>query len=166
MKTWYRGVLLVCIAIGWNVLRGSEPSASETEIKEQIRVLEEREVQAVLTRDASTLERLWDKGYVVHNPQGRIVLPGATVMDRPVFRNTRASFVREVESIVVQGGVVFSMGSETVIQSLDSAKSGEVIKRRYTNVWMRRDGVWKLVARHANEVCGGGSSDPGTQLPR
>ncbi len=154
MKTWYRGVLLVCIAIGWNVLRGSEPSASETEIKEQIRALEEQEVQAVLTRDAAMLERLWDKGYVVHNPQGRIVLPGATVMDRPVFRNTRDSFVREIENIVVQGDVVFSMGGETVVQSTGATGSGQVIKRRYTNVWMRKDGAWKLVARHANEVSG------------
>ena len=104
----------------------------------------------MLAHDAAALERLWDKAYVVHNPQGRIVPASGSVMDRPVLQSARASFTRDVESIVANGDVVFSMGSETVTDS----KASEVIKRRYTNTWMRKDGAWKMVARHANQICG------------
>ncbi|HLP06916.1 MAG TPA: nuclear transport factor 2 family protein [Opitutaceae bacterium] len=122
------------------------------EISQTIRILEGREVQAVLARDGATLEQLWDRNFVVHNPEGKIVPAGATVLDRPVFQNARASFVRNVESIVVQGDIVFSMGSETVVPLVEG-RLGPEVKRRYTNVWMRKDGSWKLVARHANIVC-------------
>jgi ketosteroid isomerase-like protein len=29
----------------------------------------------------------------------------------------------------------------------------QTVKRRYTNIWMKKDGNWKLVARHANVIC-------------
>ncbi len=133
----------------------TEAAASgDVEIEKEIRVLEDQEVQAILTHDATTLERLWDKSFVVHNPEGRIVSAGASVRERPVLQNMRAAFVREVESIVVNGDLVFSMGSETVTSLSGTTKTEEVTQRRYTNVWMRRDGAWKLVARHANKVCG------------
>ncbi|HUG13039.1 MAG TPA: nuclear transport factor 2 family protein [Opitutaceae bacterium] len=154
MKSSYAGVLIACAA-GLCIVFAAEPAvAANAEIETEIRILEEQEVQAVLAHDAATLERLWDKTYVVHNPEGRIVLAGARVEDRPLFQNTRASFVREVEIIVANGDVVFSMGSEIVTSPVGSANAGAVIKRRYTNVWMRKDGAWKMVARHANKVCG------------
>jgi ketosteroid isomerase-like protein len=33
------------------------------------------------------------------------------------------------------------------------ARSGQTVKRRYTNIWMKQSAGWKLVARHANVVC-------------
>ena len=142
-------VLVVCAVCSVN-----SASAADAAIEKEIKSLEDQEVRAVLAHDAATLERLWDKAYVVHNPEGRIVLTGASVMDRPVFQNARASFEREVESIVVNGDMAISMGNEVVVLPTSSAGAGEVIKRRYTNVWMRKDCTWKLVARHANRICG------------
>lgn len=33
------------------------------------------------------------------------------------------------------------------------ARSGQTVKRRYTNIWMKQSAGWKLVARHASVVC-------------
>jgi hypothetical protein len=155
MKLSFAGVLVAWTILGACLLGATEATAvGYAGIEKEIRMLEEQEVQAILAHDATTLERLWDKSSVVHNPEGRIVPAGASVRERPVLQSMRAAFVREVESIVVNGDMAFSMGSETVTSLLGTPKAEEVTKRRYTNVWMRRDGAWKLVARHANKVCG------------
>mgnify|MGYP001798244268 CR=1 FL=1 len=82
-----------------------------------------------------------------------MVFPGKTALDRPVLKRSKISLTREVEQIIVKGGVVFSMGNETVIPLSDDDIPGQTVKRRYTNIWMKEDGTWKLVARHANVIC-------------
>jgi ketosteroid isomerase-like protein len=154
MKSKYARVITACTVVGLSMVCAIKSAiAAEPETEQEIKILEDQEVRAVLAHDVAALERIWDKAYVVHNPEGRIVPAGGSVRDRPVFQNTRASFVREVESIIVNGDVAFSMGRE-IVTSVRSANTEEVIKRRYTNVWMRKEGTWKLVARHANKICG------------
>ena len=115
--------------------------------------MDQIEVKVVLQEDAAILRRLWDKQYVVNSPDNVVVFPGKTALDRPVLKRSKISLTREVEQIIVKGGVVFSMGNETVIPLSDDDIPGQTVKRRYTNIWMKEDGTWKLVARHANVIC-------------
>lgn len=137
----------------YGLVAAAPPRTQENRIEEEIRRLEQVEVKAVMERDKATLEKLWDKTYVVNNPDNLIVVAGANPTDRPVLQKPRASFKREVERITVRGDVVISMGREKVVPSGDLPKAGKTVKRRYTNIWMKVDGGWKLVARHANEIC-------------
>lgn len=121
--------------------------------EEEIKKLEQMEVRAVLTKDTVMLKKLWDKDYVVNNPDNKVVLANANPLDRPVLTKARTSFTREVEHITVRGDIVFSMGNETVVPAGDLPKLGQTVKRRYTNIWMKVNGDWKLVARHANVIC-------------
>lgn len=130
----------------------AEAGSSREDVEREIRRLEQMEVQAVLTRDRATLENLWDAQYVVNNPDNQIVLAKPDPVDRPVMQKPRTSFTREVEHLTIRGDVVISMGNETVVPAGDLPRSGETVKRRYTNIWMRVDGGWKLIARHANEI--------------
>lgn len=127
--------------------------AQDQNIETEIRRLEQTEVQAILNKDTGTLKKLWDKDYIVNNPENKIVFGKARPADRPVMQKSRSSFTRDVEKILTNGDITISMGSETVVLTGDVPKSGETIKRRYTNIWMKKDGLWKLVARHANEIC-------------
>jgi len=122
-------------------------------IESEIKKLEQMEVQAVLKKDTVALLKLWDKDYVVNAPDNKINFAGKTTLDRPVLNRSRTSFTREVEQIIVRGNTVFSMGSETVVPTENQASSQPTVKRRYTNIWMKQDGSWKLVARHANVIC-------------
>ena len=122
-------------------------------IENEIRSLEQTEVQAVLNKDTATLKKLWDRDYIVNNPENRIVLAKPNPVDRPVLQNQRVSFTREVEKILINGDIAISMGNETVIPAGDAPNAGQTVKRRYTNIWMKKDGQWKLVARHANKIC-------------
>lgn len=127
--------------------------AQDKNVEAEIRNLEQTEVKAVLEKDSGMLLKLWDKDYVVNSPDNVVVFPGKNTLDRPVLKRTRVSLTREVEQVIIKGDIVFSMGNETVIATGDDKLTGKTVKRRYTNIWMKKDGLWKLVARHANVIC-------------
>ena len=127
--------------------------AQDKNIESEIRSLEQTLVQAVINKDTATLRKLWDKDCIVNNPDNKIILAQANIMDKPVMQKQKAFFTRNVEQILINGNVVISMGSETVIPAGDDAKAGQTIKRRYTNIWMQKDGAWKVIARHASVIC-------------
>lgn len=124
--------------------------AQNQAVETEIRRLEQVEVQAVLTKDTETLKKLWDKEYVVHNPEGRIVPANPDPLDRPVMQRGRTVFTRHVEHITVRDNLAISMGSETVVPAGADPASTPPVKRRYTNIWMKTEGGWVLIARHAN----------------
>ena len=128
--------------------------AQSSQTEAAIRQLEEREHQAVLKKDTTTLKEIWSKDFIVNAPSNKIVLSGASPLDRPVVTQfTYSSFTREIEEIQMKDNIVISMGNETLVPAHDTPKKGQTVKRRYTHIWMKEDGTWKLVARHANEIC-------------
>lgn len=130
-------------------------NAQNNETETEIRQLEQAEVKAVLQKDSAALLRLWDADYVVNAPDNVIYAAGKTTLDRPVLKTARTSFTREVERVTVKGNFAFSMGSETVVSPGGGpVPPGQLVKRRFTNVWEKQPAGWKLVARHANVVCG------------
>jgi hypothetical protein len=131
----------------------SQVSAQDQAIEKEIRGLEKMEVAAILSKDSLTLLKLWDKDYTVNSPDNVIYSAGETTLDRPVLKRPRTTFTRDTEKIMIQGNTVVSMGSETVVPAEGQPQSGQTIKRRYTNIWMKQDNQWKLVARHANIIC-------------
>jgi ketosteroid isomerase-like protein len=140
-------VALSCFVCACNLI------AQDQETESKIRKLEQMEVQAVLKKDTVTLLKLWDKDFVVNAPDNRINFAGQTTLDRPVLKRSRTSFTREIEQIIIRGNTVFSMGNEMVVTTENQTNAQQIIKRRYTNIWMKQDGSWKLVARHANVIC-------------
>ncbi|HEX2535097.1 MAG TPA: nuclear transport factor 2 family protein [Chitinophagaceae bacterium] len=143
-RVGYLTVLLFCVHS-----IHAQSQTSETEIRN----LEQVEVKAVLEKDSAMLSKLWDKEYVVHSPDNKIIFPGQTTLDRPVMRRSRMSFTRNTEQVIFRGDMALAMGSETVVTTGDAAQEGQTIKRRYTNFWMKTASSWKLVARHANIIC-------------
>lgn len=128
-------------------------SAQNNTVETEIRRLEQLEVQAVLKNDSAMLLKLWDAHLTVNAPSNTINFAGKTTLDRPALKMARAAFTREVEHVTVKDAFAFSMGSETVLPSSGQSGTATAIKRRYTNIWEKQASGWKLVARHANEIC-------------
>jgi hypothetical protein len=119
--------------------------------EQEIRRLEQREASAVLHADYATLDSIWSKDFIVNTPQNDVsrdtrgrVRAGAI---------TYSSFVREIEAVVNRGDTVVVMGRETVAPKGSSPDAGKTLQRRFTNIWMKEDGTWRMVARHANVIC-------------
>ena len=126
--------------------------AQTNQVETKIRNLEEKEVQALLKQDTATLKSLWAPDYMVNAPFNRIVL-GHQLDSVKADTRHYALFKREVEQVLVKGNVAISMGNETIEFIGNNPEAGKLTKRRYTNIWLKENGAWKLNARHANKIC-------------
>ena len=126
--------------------------------EEIVRSLDNQERLAALHRDIPALERLWSDEFVVNAPNNEVVLGRAAVLNTFVHAGVInfSSFERQVEFVRVDGGFVILMGLETV-QPVSSSPSaglvaGQMITRRFTNIWKNELGTWRLAIRHANTL--------------
>ena len=139
------------IVIGGTLLaQSSGPDSLET----LIRRLDHAEAQGLLHRDSTALRHLWARDFTVNNPRNSITRGTDEVI--ALIRNGTidySSFVRDIETILFHGNTVIVMGSETITPVNKAPFAGQTVHRRFTHFWMRRDGEWRLTARHANVVC-------------
>lgn len=130
-------------------LASAQTAKQKVAIEQEIRKLDLAHADAILRGDLQTLDKLWTEDFRVNNPfneidQANRIRTGAV---------TYSSFVREPESVLVHGNTVIVMGREITVQKGSSPQAGNTINRRYTNIWMKRQGKWRLVARHASVIC-------------
>jgi ketosteroid isomerase-like protein len=143
-------VLLVAAIIFCSASSIAGQSAKQkAAIEQEIRKLDLAHADAVLRGDLAALDKLWTKDFKVNNPFNEIdkadrIRTGAV---------TYSSFIREAESILVHGATVIVMGREIVVPKGNSPDAGKTINRRYTNIWMKRKNLWRLIARHASVIC-------------
>jgi len=89
----------------------------------------------------------------VNSPANEIRIGRSAVLDlitRGVIHY--ASFERRVELVQLHGDVANVMGSETVQPVEGAPMAGRTVQRRFTNVWHREAGTWRLFARHASVI--------------
>jgi len=114
----------------------------------EVRALEERGRVAFLAGDVDTLHALWSDDLLVNSPLN-------VVSDKPrvleLLQSGRIRHTRnevEIERVYRIGDVVVVMGRDRV----DGPPHGELMDRRFTNVWQFHDGAWTMIARHAHTV--------------
>ena len=112
---------------------------------------------AARTRDADALDAMMHPSFQVNSPEGEMWSREKTLT---LWRNRGIGhdrFDRVAESVILDGNVGVVAGREIVQPSADSiagqrrADGGQPVERRYTNVWVWKDGRWWFFARHANE---------------
>jgi hypothetical protein len=61
-----------------------------------------------------------------------------------------------IEFVRVDGEFAAVMGLETVVPRADAPSAGlvagQVIRRRFTNIWKKEGDTWRLYWRHANVI--------------
>jgi ketosteroid isomerase-like protein len=153
------GIILV-IAMSLLVPRLGAQNDS-TKLRSELRKLEMAHANAILKSDAVALDSLMDDDITVNHPTNRIVKEKKELLDlihQGIIRYT--SFERYPETFLFFKDMVVVMGSELVVPAQGAPNAGKSIKRRYTDVWMNRDGKWRLTVRHANNVCANASEKP------
>ena len=120
-------------------------------LEQEIRALEQVQVDALLRNDIAAMKRNWATDYVVNNPRNEVV--EASKGRIASGTRTYSSFIREVERVLIHGNTVIVMGQEIVVPSGTAPDAGKTIIRRFTNIWMKRDGKWLLTARQATVIC-------------
>jgi hypothetical protein len=129
---------------------------NKANIENTINNLEQLGVKGILTSDTTILNQLWVPEFMVNTPRNTIAENRDAVLkiQKAGLINYR-SFERVIEKMKIQENVVITMGYETFVSKNDipEAKAGQPIKRRFTNVWMNKNGKWLQIARHASIIC-------------
>ena len=126
--------------------------------EQRARALDDEERLAALKRDVPTLERLWSDQLTVNAPNNQVVVGRRAVLDTFVHSGVInfSKFERQIEFIRADGPFVIIMGLETVQPIADAPSAGlvagQLIKRRFTNIWKNEAGTWRLFLRHANVI--------------
>lgn len=128
----------------------STPAVPSAE--EQARRASAAEVQAFLKQDIKAMEKLWSDDLVVTNPLNKLVHKQDVLGMMKSGFLVITSYHRRIEYAHVYGDLVLLVGSETVTWGGKMPLAGRAQDLRFTALWMKRDGRWQEVARHANVV--------------
>lgn len=142
--------LILCPAV---VMAQSSKKLKKT-VEQEVRRLDLAEAEAIQKKDFKSLDELSSPDFTTNSPRNEIVKGNEGVKN--LIRQgviDYASFVREPEAVLIYDKTVITMGRETIVMGEKSPQKGQTIRRRYTNIWMKRNGKWLLTARHANIIC-------------
>lgn len=144
-------VLLIAV-VPLFALGQPSPTLTDTQAEQQVRQASDEEVQAFLHNDPGTMARLWSADMVVTNPLNKFVTKEQVLgMVHSGFL-VITSYDRRIEYVHVYGDTVILAGSETVLWGGRMPNAGKTEQLRFTAVWMKQQGRWQEVARHANIV--------------
>ncbi len=122
----------------------------------EIRRLEKTVVTAILNADTNKLKQVWASEFLVNNPRNEITgNRDSVLLTQKAGMIDYATFERVIERMQFQKNIVITMGYEIFVSRNDipGAKAGQIYKRRFTNIWMKKNGKWQQIARHASIIC-------------
>jgi uncharacterized protein (TIGR02246 family) len=143
---------LVGASITLSSAQGISKATGGNQTEEEVRRMNAEEVEAFLHNDPRTMARLWSDDFVVTNPLNKFV------NKQQVLGMVESGFLvitsldRQIEYVRVYGDMAIVAGSETVVWGGKMPNAGKTEHLRFTGIWMKQDGRWQQLARHANIV--------------
>jgi hypothetical protein len=128
------------------------PASKYTPSETDVRRVNAEEVEAFLHNDPKAMEQLWSNDFVVTNPLNKFLTK------QQVLGMVRAgvlvitAYDRQIEYLKFYGDTAIAAGSETVVWGGKMPNAGKTEHLRFTGIWMKQQGHWQQVARHANVV--------------
>lgn len=148
MRLTILAILVTVVVTGTVSGQSTKPNDA---LEQKIRTLEQAQVDALLRNDIVAMKKNWATDYVVNNPMNEVVEASKGRIQSGT--RTYSSFIRAIERVLIHENTVIVMGQETVVPSGNAPDAGKTISRRFTNIWMKRDGKWLLTARQATVIC-------------
>ena len=125
-------------------------NAQENSIENQIRALDKAEAEAVVNHDTIAIEGLWADDFTVNTPYNAV----GTRKRGDRINLYYNKLERNIEKLVIfNDSLVMTMGNEIINRKPPMTLAGQTLTRRYTHMWMKRNGKWQLTVRHANFIC-------------
>ena len=129
--------------------------SSSNNAEAEIRRLEAEQVEYLMDGKVAEMKKNWAADFTVNNPFNVVQDAATGPIQSGVL--TYSKFERNIEKVLLHDSVIIVMGNELVVPKTapkgSSHDTNQPIKRRFTNVWMRKDGKWLMIARHASNIC-------------
>ena len=131
----------------------AQGSSNNAEV--EIRKLEAEQVEYLMKGKIAEMKKNWAADFTVNNPFNVVQDAVTGPIQSGVL--TYSKFERNIEKVLFHDSVIIVMGNELVVPKTapkgSSHDTSQPIKRRFTNVWMRKNGKWLMIARHASNIC-------------
>lgn len=124
-------------------------SYSQSTEETQIRKLEDDAREAFLKKDTATLLKLYSPNLVVNSPWNRVSSLQDILGNLRKGVDDRQSFEKTIERITFTDNIAIVMGQETIKPTGQAPNAGKTVQRRYTDIWMKNENSWQLVARQS-----------------
>ena len=132
-----------------SVALGQREAASKDQrssVEQAIRQLDNERIQAQISADAGTLDRIYADDFIGVGPSG-------TVRTKPQVISDFTSGTLKFQSITtdeVQVRVYENTAVETGLSTMVGQDKGKAVPRdtRFTRVWVKQQERWRLVANH------------------
>ena len=145
-------LFLIAFSISTLSIFAQDNSKTEAEIRE----LEQTGAKAILNGDTNTLKQLWAPEFLVNTPRNEITgTRDSILLIQKAGMIDYNTYEKVIERMQFQENIVITMGHETLVSrnNTPAAKAGQIYKRRFTNIWMKKNGKWQQIARHASIIC-------------
>src|ERR1043166_4799317 len=141
------GSLLLLAAVS---AHAQPQSQSERAVVEQIRKLDQERIQAQVHADPVALDRIYADDFIGIGPSG-------TFRTKKEVRADFASGSLKFQSIVTDDVRIRVYGNAAVETGLSTMKGQDADKvvpeeNRFTRVWIKQGGRWRLVANHYSNL--------------
>jgi ketosteroid isomerase-like protein len=128
---------------------GQEQSAStdqRSSVEETIKKVDNERIQAQIHADATALDRIYAADFIGVGPSGRVRTKPQVISD---FTSGDLKF-QSITTDEVQVRVYENTAVETGLSTMIGQDKGKAVPRdtRFTRVWVRQQGSWRLVANH------------------
>ena len=123
------------------------PDREERERRAELRRVDLEQAAVAQSGDAAAMAGLLHPSYVAHLTNGRLSDHAQTLTFVRSGSLAKERFHRTQESVVVAGDTGVVMGLDRLESAPPLATRGER-NRRYTNMYVKHEGKWKLLARH------------------
>jgi len=128
---------------------GQERSASRDQrsgVGQVIRQLDNERIQAQIHADATALDRIYAADFIGVGPSGRVRTKPQVISD---FTSGDLKF-QSITTDEVQVRVYENTAVETGLSTMIGQDKGKAVPRdtRFTRVWVKQQGSWRLVANH------------------
>jgi ketosteroid isomerase-like protein len=138
-------VTLTLSSIAW----GQEQSAKRDQrssVEQDIKQLDNERIQAQIGADAVVLDRIYADDFIGVGPSGTVRTKAQVISDF----TSGALKLQSITTDEVQVRVYENTAVETGLSTMSGQDKGKAIPRdtRFTRVWVKQQGRWRLVANH------------------
>ena len=134
---------LTSIAVGQEQSAGRDRNSS---VEQAIRQLDKERIQAQIGADAAALDRIYAADFIGVGPSGTVRSKAQVIAD---FTSGHLKF-QSITTDEVQVRVYENTAVETGLSTMSGQDKGKAVPRdtRFTRVWVKQQGGWRLVANH------------------
>ena len=132
-----------------SIARGQEQSTStdqRSSVEQAIRQLDNERIQAQIDANAQALDRMYADDFIGVGPSGTVRTKPQVISD---FTSGSLKF-QSITTNEVQVRVYENAAVETGLSTMVGQDKGKAVPRdtRFTRVWVKQQGRWRLVANH------------------